>query len=127
MTRFRWLSLVVALALLLNGPLSLVARAQQPQQPDLSQEPPTPSTTPAKEPGAVAYQLGAAAATLVNVPGRITTCVLGTAVGFAVLAITFGSGYRTAAWAVEDGCRGPWVLTADDLKGRPTDEVMSRY
>ncbi len=127
MNRFRWLSLVVALALLLNGPLALAVRAQQPQQPDLSQEAPKPSAPQAKEPGDGGYELLAVGANVVNIPGRTVTCILGAAVGFAALVITLGSGYRTATWALEEGCRGPWVLTADDLKGRPRDESMSRY
>lgn len=127
MNGFRWLSLVLAVAVLLNWPLALAVQAQQPQTPESSQEAPTAPAPQAEEPGAGAYDLLAVGANVVNIPGRAVTCLLGTAVGFAVMAITLGSGYRTAAWVAEDGCRGPWVLTADDLKGRPADDSMSRY
>jgi hypothetical protein len=122
----RWLSLVLAVALLVNWPLALVARAQQPQQPDLYQEALKASAQP-PEPGGGAYEIGAWIATAVNVPGRAILCTLSAGVSFAVLLISFGSGYRAAALVVEDGCRGPWILTADHLRGRRTAESMSRY
>lgn len=119
MDRFRWFSLFLAVVLLVTGSPAFVARAQQPE--------PAAQAEPAKEPSATAYEIGAAAATVVNIPGRTATCVLGTVVGLGVMVITFGSGYRAAARVVEEGCRGPWVLTAEDLKGRPTDDSTSRY
>ncbi len=134
MNGFRWLSLIVAVALLLTGPLALGAWAQEPRQPDVFQEALKASEQQVKEPGAKelgpeVYGVAAGIATAVNVPGRAITCVLGTAVGFGVLLITFGTGYRAATRVVEDGCQGPWILTAEDLRGRPTSEAesMSRY
>ncbi|MBI4609227.1 MAG: hypothetical protein HY726_09470 [Candidatus Rokubacteria bacterium] len=130
MDRFRWVALVLVVTTLLSGSPALLAWAQQPQQP--SQEAPK-AAEPAKpkESGDAAYAVGAAALTVINVPGRTVTCVIGSALGIVVMAITFGSGYRAATQIVEEGCRGPWILTADDLKGEPTTETrtesMGRY
>lgn len=128
MDRSRWIALALVATTLLSASLAPLASAQQPQQP--TQEGPK-AAEPAKETesGDAAYAVGAAALTLVNIPGRTLTCAIGSAVGIVVMAITLGSGYRAATQVVEEGCKGPWILTADDLKGREKTETesMSRY
>lgn len=129
----RWLSLLLAVTLLVTGSLAPAGWAQQPQRPEASPEAlkaveqrmgmePEP-----REMSPEFYSVAAGAATLVNVPGRTVLCVTGTAVGLAVLLVTLGSGYRAATKVVEEGCRGPWVITADDVKPRPGEGVMSGY
>ncbi len=120
------LSVVLAVLVGLSGPVTVSAQ---------SKEAGTPSTTAAetaktqetgKEDGKdIAYKVGAGVATAVNIPMRGALCVLGGVAGFLVLVITFGSGYRTAARAAEEGCGGPWVITPAHLKGEPAKDDSS--
>jgi hypothetical protein len=64
----------------------------------------------------VLYEAGAVVTNVFLIPGRAITCALGASLGVAVLAITFGTGYKTAAGAFDEGCGGKWVVTGDDLK-----------
>jgi hypothetical protein len=64
----------------------------------------------------VLYEAGAVVTNLFLIPGRTITCALGAGLGVAVLALTFGTGYKTAAGAFDEGCGGKWVVTGDDLK-----------
>jgi len=82
-------------------------------QPDLFQERMKVQRTPERH--EAAYNVGAGVANAFLIPGRAITCVLGTAVGIAVLAVTLGSGYKAAAAVGEEGCGGKWVVTGEDL------------
>jgi hypothetical protein len=62
------------------------------------------------------YEAGAVVTNIFLIPGRAITCALGASLGVAVLALTFGTGYKTAAGAFDEGCGGKWVVTGDDLK-----------
>lgn len=62
------------------------------------------------------YEAGAVVTNVFLIPGRAITCALGATLGVAVLALTFGTGYKTAAGAFDEGCGGKWVVTGDDLK-----------
>jgi len=62
------------------------------------------------------YEAGAVVTNVFLIPGRAITCALGAGLGVAVLALTFGTGYKTAAGAFDEGCGGKWVVTGDDLK-----------
>ena len=124
MTRTRLVSAVLAL-LLLAGPLAPIAGAQQPAQPPAQQpaQPPAPDlfqeTLKAQrdeERSKGTYDAGAVAVNIFLVPGRAITCVVGSAVGIAFLAATFGTGYRAASAAFHEGCGGKWVVTGDDLR-----------
>jgi hypothetical protein len=64
----------------------------------------------------VLYEAGAVVTNLFLIPGRAITCALGASLGVAVLALTLGTGYKTAAGAFDEGCGGKWVVTGDDLK-----------
>jgi len=64
----------------------------------------------------VLYEAGAVVTNLFLIPGRTITCALGAGLGVAVLALTFGTGYKTAAGAFDEGCGGKWVVTGDDLR-----------
>jgi outer membrane biosynthesis protein TonB len=87
----------------------------QPAQPDLFQE---TLKTEARSAGRkqALYEAGAVVTNFFLVPGRAITCALGAGLGVAVLALTFGTGYKTAAGAFDEGCGGKWVVTGDDLK-----------
>jgi len=82
-------------------------------QPDLFQERMKLQRTPERHEGA--YNVGAGITNAFLIPGRTITCVLGTAVGIAVLALTLGSGYKAAAAVGEEGCGGKWIVTGEDL------------
>ena len=115
-TRTRMVSTLLA-ALLLAGPLTPLAGAQQPTQPpapDLFQE--TLKAERESERSRGSYDAGAVAVNVFLVPGRAITCVLGSVVGLVALAVTLGTGYRAASAAVHEGCGGKWVVTGDDLR-----------
>jgi len=115
-TRTRMVSALLA-ALLLAGPLTPLAGAQQPTQPpapDLFQE--TLKAERESERSRGTYDAGAVAVNVFLVPGRAITCVLGSVVGFVALVVTLGTGYRAASAAVHEGCGGKWMVTGDDLR-----------
>jgi hypothetical protein len=129
----RAVAIVVLAALFAGGPLLPLAHAQQPTppavpppapQPGIFQETPkTPDQTQeALKPGEpsaldpVVYDVAAGVATAFLIPGRTVTCVLGSAFGLTFLALTFGTGYRWAMGAVEEGCGGKWVVRGTDLR-----------
>lgn len=126
MERFRWLSILLVVALLLAGPLAPAGWAQQPQQPKAYEETVKAPDAPATEPGP-AYQAGAVGVNLVRVPGKAVVCVIGGVVGFVALLITAGSGYRAAGRVVQEGCGGPWTITARDLETALKEESDRTY
>jgi hypothetical protein len=87
----------------------------QPAQPDLFQEQLKSQQASADRKQAL-YEAGAVVTNVFLVPGRVITCALGTTLGILVLAATFGTGYKTAAGAFDEGCGGKWVVNGDDLK-----------
>jgi hypothetical protein len=95
-------------------PAAVTPPAMQPAHPDLFQE-----TLKAQQPGAgkaVLYGTGAVVTNIFLIPGRVITCALGGGLGVAVLAITFGTGYKAAASVWDEGCGGKWVVSGDDLR-----------
>lgn len=83
-----------------------------------------PRTEPASAPEERVdpWESAAGVATVVYFPGKVVLCGLGAIGGLAALFLTFGSGYRAAARVWEEGCGGPWVLTAGDLKPDASEE-----
>ena len=132
---FRVIALSLIAAFCLSGPLAPLAGAQQPATPP----PPAPQTDlfqeslkagQAESPFPdrshnVAYDVGAALADGIYIPGKVAVCVLGIVVGTGILAITLGSGYRLAAAAGNEGCGGKWFLTGRDL--RPSEPMSRTY
>lgn len=115
-TRTRLVSALL-IALMLASPLAPIASAQQPPPPpapDMFQE--TLKAQQAAEADRGIYNAGAVATNIFLVPGRAITCVLGGAVGIAVLAATLGTAYRAASGAMHEGCGGKWTVTGDDLR-----------
>jgi hypothetical protein len=145
---FRVIASTVVLALVLGGPMAPLVRAQQPtetqqtaQVPPAPPAPPPAQTAPAPTPQPEmfpetirtrdaerhqgAYAAGAAIANVFYIPGKGVLCAIGSAVGIALLGLTFGSGYKTATAAASEGCGGRWVLRGDDL--RPERPHADRY
>ncbi len=115
-TRTRVVSALLT-SVLLAGPLTPLAGAQQPTQPpapDLFQE--TLKAERENERSRGAYDAGAVAVNVFLVPGRAITCVLGSVAGIVALAATLGTGYRAASAAVHEGCGGKWTVSGDDLR-----------
>jgi hypothetical protein len=115
-TRNRAISALLT-TVLLAGPLTPLAHAQQPTQPpapDLFQE--TLKAEREADQHRGTYEAGAVAVNVFLVPGRAITCVLGGVVSFVTLAATFGTGYRAASAAMHEGCGGKWMVTGDDLR-----------
>ena len=84
-------------------------------QPDLFQETLKAEARAANR-NQVLYGAGAVVTNIFLIPGRAITCALGAGVGVAVLALTFGTGYKTAAGAFDEGCGGKWAVSGDDLR-----------
>ena len=97
------------------APAPLAPPAVQPAPPDFFQEQ-LKGQQRAAERQQVIYEAGAVVTNVFLIPGRAITCALGTGLGVLVLAVTFGTGYKAAAGAFDEGCGGKWVVTGDDLK-----------
>jgi hypothetical protein len=127
-TRTRVGSALLA-ALLLAGPLTPLAGAQQPATPpatpDLFQE--TLKAEQESERSRGLYDAGAVAVNIFRVPGRAITCFLGGVVGLAALVATFGNAHRAASDAVHEGCGGKWMVTGDDLRPGARPRGMESY
>jgi hypothetical protein len=89
--------------------------AAQPAQPDLFQEA-LKSERRAAGAKQVLWETGAVVTNIFLIPGRVITCTLGATLGVLVLAVSLGTGYKTAAGAFDEGCGGKWIVTGDDLK-----------
>lgn len=98
-----------------GAPVPPAPPTAQPAAPDLFQETLKAQQRSADRKQAV-YEAGAVVTNVFLIPGRVITCTLGGVVGVAVLALTFGTGYKTAAGAFDEGCGGKWVVSGDDLK-----------
>ena len=123
MNALKVVSVALAVLIGLSGPVAVSAQSREAGTPPTTAA--EPGQTQEKEDPGVGYQVGAGVATAINIPLRSALCVLGGVAGFVVLLITFGSGYRTAARAAEEGCGGPWVITPAHLKGEPAKNDVS--
>ena len=123
MVKLRRIIAWMVLTAVLAGPLEPLALAQQPSQPaqpQLFQEAMKGGRT---QSGTDAYDVGAGVANVVRVPAKGVLCVLGGAVGFSLLIMTFGTAYKASTRIAEEGCGGKWILTGDDL--RPEKEAAA--
>ena len=111
----RMIALAIVIALLATGPLSPVM-AQQAAQPEISPDavPATSERPPLL--GGAGYNTAATVITVAKTPFNILLCGLGGVTGAALFLVTLGSGYRAATRAVAEGCRGPWIVTGDDIR-----------
>ena len=118
MTTSTWLCAILALVLVIGGVLSPVTTMAQAPQPAMTQGP-----APA-EPGDGAA-VGAALLNVIHVPGKAILCATGTVVSTGLMLLTFGSAYRAAVALFNEGCAGPWALTASDVRGQRQFEERS--
>jgi len=114
----RMMALAVVVALLATGPLSPVLAqpaAQPATQPELSPDA-VPAVDENRYRGPDFYTAGATAITVAKAPFNVVLCGVGAAIGIALFAATR---------AMEEGCRGPWVVTPDDLRPDRTRSMNS--
>ena len=72
----------------------------------------------AAEPG-IGAKIGAGVLNVVYVPGKAIVCTAGTLVAGGFMLLTFGYAYREAVSFFNEGCRGPWVLTPEQVAAVP--------
>ena len=124
MNTSRWLCAVLALVMVVVGPLApLTASAQTPAPPP---PPPPGAPAPIVAPPYVPSQgakVGAGFLNVVYVPGKAILCGAGSVAGAGLMLLTFGNAYRAAVSIFNEGCGGRWVLTPYDVAGRqPPDD-----
>ena len=118
----KWVSVVFA-ALLAAGPLGpMAAMAQTPASAPL---PPMQSMQPemvdegVTRPPGTSAKIGAGVLNVVYLPGKVIACTAGTLVAGAFMLATFGTAYREATSFFNEGCRGAWLLTAEQVAAVP--------
>jgi len=125
MRRSKWVSAVVATALLAGSSLAPLAANAQMQPP-----PPPPGTPPPPPPVFVSgpYQptqgdrVGAGFLNVVYVPGKAIVCSLGAVASAGLMLLTFGSAYHASVDLFNEGCGGKWVLSPYDVAARRPPE-----
>jgi len=136
-----WISAALVAALFVSGPLApMAAFAQTPQtgqervpvNPDekmlMSSVEPVTSREPTD-----GDAIAAGFMNVVYVPGKVIVCTAGALTSTLVMLVTFGSGYCAARGVFVEGCRSPWVLTADYVSrknpgpGDPGDDPAGSY
>jgi hypothetical protein len=70
------------------------------------------------EPG-LGAKIGAGVLNVVYVPGKAIVCTAGTLVAGAFMLATFGSAYREATSFFNEGCRGSWLITPEQVAAVP--------
>jgi hypothetical protein len=102
------------------APVQETAQATQPAPapaPAVQPAPVEPQTLPPRrEHKTDVYDVGAVAMNVVALPLKATTCVLGGAVGFSLLVLTFGSADRATANVVREGCGQKWIIRGNDIR-----------
>ena len=118
----KWVSAVFAVLLAAGplGPMAAVAQtsATAPLQPMQSMQPDTAEESVISPPG-VGAKIGAGVLNVVYLPGKVITCSAGTLVAGAFMLVTFGTAYREATSFFNEGCRGAWLLTAEQVAAVP--------
>jgi hypothetical protein len=124
---FRAVALLVACSTLPAGPLADLALAQpasQPAKPEILPETLKPSDQPVRR-RIDAYDVGAVAANVVAIPGKIALCGIAGAFALGIFAVTFGMSYKASTKIATEGCGGNWILTGDDL--RPEEPELKPF
>ena len=124
MNTTKWLSAVLALVMLIAGPLALATASAQTPVPPPPPPPgaPAPIVSPPYEPSEGA-KIGAGFLNVVYVPGKAILCGSGSIASAAIMLLTFGNAYRAAVEVFNEGCGGKWKLTPYDVAGRtPPDD-----
>ncbi len=146
----KWVSAVVAAALLAGSslaPLAANAQMQPPPPPPPGSPPPPQVQTPPPPPPAYSppqvqtppppqpvivsgpYQptqgdkVGAGFLNVVYVPGKAILCSFGAVASAGLMLLTFGNAYHAAVELFHEGCGGSWLLSAYDVAAkRPPEE-----
>jgi hypothetical protein len=64
-------------------------------------------------------KIGAGVLNVVYLPGKVIICSAGTLVAGAFMLATFGKAYREATSFFNEGCRGGWLLTPEEVAAVP--------
>jgi hypothetical protein len=67
----------------------------------------------------VGAKIGAGVLNVVYVPGKAIICTAGTIVAGGFMLATFGSAYREAVSFFNEGCRGAWLITPEQVATVP--------
>ena len=119
---FRAVALFVACSTLSAGPLAGLTWGQQPSQPakpELMPETVKPSDQTRRR--IDAYDVGAVAANVVAIPGKIALCGIAGAFALGIFLLTLGTAYKPATKIATEGCGGTWILTGEDLRPEEPD------
>lgn len=107
----KWLCAVLVATVTATGALTPVAaRAQSPLQSMQSDEPESAESGPG-----TGAKVGAGILNVVYVPGRAIICSASLVVAGGFMLLTFGTAYREAVSFFNEGCRGSWALTAEQV------------
>ncbi len=96
------------------------AEEASPAQIERAEEAAPPQNEP--DGGAVA---GAVVSDLIYVPGKVVTCVLGSAFWTGAMVMTFGTIYKKAGTFVHEACTGKWVVRGADMMG--SEETTEKH
>jgi hypothetical protein len=131
MTTMKWICGLL-IALLAIGPFTAVTAMAQVAPPPPPPGPPPgapPTMAPVPPPPPMGRQpsqgaaVGAGFLNVVYVPGKAIACGAGTLSAAALMVLTFGTAYHAAVSIFNEGCSGPWALTAYDVADvRPPEE-----
>jgi hypothetical protein len=111
-------------ALVLLGPLSPWALAQQPASPPAEPPPAVvievipPEPEPPLERRRDIYDVGAGVVTVAKAPFNVALCALGSAIGTVLFLGTLGSAYKASTRVFEEGCAQRWIVSGEDLRPR---------
>jgi hypothetical protein len=83
-----------------------------------SMQPEVQAEVSAERPGTGA-KIGAGVLNIVYVPGKAIICGAGTLVAAGFMLATFGHSYQEAVSFFNEGCRGSWVLTPEQVAAVP--------
>jgi hypothetical protein len=58
----------------------------------------------------------AAVVNVFRVPGKVILCGFGSVLALGVLALTFGTQHKAAAYVWDEGCAGKWAVSGEDMR-----------
>ena len=101
------------------SPPSTVVVVPPPPPPMQSMQPPMPVHEGPEVVAGTGARIGAGVLNVVYVPGKAIICGAGTIVAAGFMLATFGSAYREAVSFFNEGCRGSWMLTPEEVAAVP--------
>ena len=100
-------------------PPSTIVVVPPPPPPMQSMQPPTAAPEAPEVAPSTGARIGAGVLNVVYLPGRAIVCGAGTIVAAGFMLATFGSAYREAVSFFNEGCRGSWMLTPEEVAAIP--------